>query len=557
MTTVSELVDKGDIPEERKDNVKKILHDLGYAASRAVGKAFLKITERHMTDAGMNVADANAILAEVELLQVAGHAPDGSAALSQELLARLDTLPEDTQAVSHLFKQGRLPVPYGNLEALEDMTKELVVGSSGKLAEFFSNKIRNGGLLDATGKNEEVTGSLMLSLIIETWTILQQFLPPERFLPFDYNKNKRVSATVGSIHDPTAGNYRPDMIIVTEGLLMLYGEEKRENMEDQALNDAIRKFRHGLSPLFYGGIPYLPFYTATGNLVRFHLLLANGSVADCQEVYNLQFEHHRAAFLLAVVHLQHLVQALLVRAPDRQMRAIQGVEDWQPTPTVNTCIIRHRNEVHKYLYLWNSFASLYGHSFEDVQAAYAVANQCSAMVSTAEARETPTLHGPVVKFRNDKDVVLQKEKYLKVILSRLGWSRHPSSLTVEDVCKVIRACLQSASALHAKQLVHRDFRYANVLWDIEGPFVIDLEMAATPPLKDPPMQLAWTPDTLDNGCFTFGSDVFQIGVMLSALRAELLTHKRQELPLDAIDFLQVLKSKVPAHEALQHAWLCN
>ncbi|KAL0028917.1 hypothetical protein WJX77_005827 [Trebouxia sp. C0004] len=27
---------------------------------------------------------------------------------------------------------------------------------------------------------------------------------------------------------------------------------------------------------------------------------------------------------------------------------------------------------------------------------------------------------------------------------------------------------------------------------------------------DPPVQLAWTPDTLDNGCFTFGSDVFQI-----------------------------------------------
>ena len=78
--------------------------------------------------------------------------PDGSGALSQELLTKLDTLPEDAQAVSHLFKQGRLPVPYGNLEALEDMTKELVVGSSGRLAEFFSSKIRNGGLLDATGK---------------------------------------------------------------------------------------------------------------------------------------------------------------------------------------------------------------------------------------------------------------------------------------------------------------------------------------------------------------------------------------------------------------------
>lgn len=76
-------------------------------------------------------------------------------------------------------------------------------------------------------------------------------------------------------------------------------------------------------------------------------------------------------------------------------------------------------------------------------------------------------------------------------------------------------------------------------------------------LQNPPVQLAWTLDTLDNGCFTFGSDVFQIGVMLSALRADLLTHKCQELPPDAIDLLRVLKSKVPASEALQHAWLCS
>ena len=69
------------------------------------------------------------------------------------------------------------------------------------------------------------------------------------------------------------------------------------------------------------------------------------------------------------------------------------------------------------------------------------------------------------------------------------------------------------------------------------------------------MHSAWTPDTLDNGCFTFGSDVFQIGVMLKALRADLLSHKRQDLPLDAIGLLQLLESKVPADEALQHAWL--
>ena len=49
----------------------------------------------------------------------------------------------------------------------------------------------------------------MLSLIVETWTFLQQFLPPERFLPFDYDKNNRVSATVGSMHDPIAVCFQP------------------------------------------------------------------------------------------------------------------------------------------------------------------------------------------------------------------------------------------------------------------------------------------------------------------------------------------------------------
>lgn len=58
-----------------------------------------------------------------------------------------------------------------------------------------------------------------------------------------------------------------------------------------------------------------------------------------------------------------------------------------------------------------------------------------------------------------------------------------SSITTSPnyAVQVTSACLLSASALHAKQLVHRDFRY--VLWGSEGPFVIDLEMAATPPLK--------------------------------------------------------------------------
>lgn len=61
----------------------------------------------------------------------------------------------------------------------------------------------------------------------------------------------------------------------------------------------------------------------------------------------------------------------------------------------------------------------------------------------------------------------------------------------------------------------------------------------------------WTHDTLDDGCYTFGSDVYQFGVMLG----KLLKHTSQDVPSDATSLLQVLKSKISAHKALQHAWL--
>lgn len=89
--------------------------------------------------------------------------------------------------------------------------------------------------------------------------------------------------------------------------------------------------------------------------------------SDCPETYNLQLEHHRAACLKAVINLHRLVRALLSRAPDRQMRAIPGVEDWQSAFGVNSCIIRHKHVVHKYLYVWDSFVRSFGHSFADLQ----------------------------------------------------------------------------------------------------------------------------------------------------------------------------------------------
>lgn len=66
MLTISELVDASDICVQDKDNVKMILHQLGYHPEDAVGKAFWMIAKKDMTDAGMNVAHANALLAKTD-----------------------------------------------------------------------------------------------------------------------------------------------------------------------------------------------------------------------------------------------------------------------------------------------------------------------------------------------------------------------------------------------------------------------------------------------------------------------------------------------------------
>lgn len=69
------------------------------------------------------------------------------------------------------------------------------------------------------------------------------------------------------------------MVIVTEGLVISFGEEACKSM-DEARDDASIMFPCGLSPMFYGSIPYLPFYTASGNLVRFHVMHTDGSVSS-------------------------------------------------------------------------------------------------------------------------------------------------------------------------------------------------------------------------------------------------------------------------------------
>lgn len=68
-----------------------------------------------------------------------------------------------------------------------------------------------------------------------------------------------------------------------------------------------------------------------------------------------------------------------------------------------------------------------------------------------------------------------------------------------------------------------------------------------------PLLKDWTSDTLDaDGNYTTGSDVHQLGVLLEKWLSVSTTADNHE---QASNLVEVLKSKVHAHEALCHPWL--
>jgi hypothetical protein len=65
MVTVGELVDGADLSNTSKPTVKRALRELGYPEDEEAGDAFWKLTEKQLQDAGLNVREANAVLAKI------------------------------------------------------------------------------------------------------------------------------------------------------------------------------------------------------------------------------------------------------------------------------------------------------------------------------------------------------------------------------------------------------------------------------------------------------------------------------------------------------------
>ncbi|KAL3130969.1 hypothetical protein ABBQ38_000292 [Trebouxia sp. C0009 RCD-2024] len=279
MATVSKLVDKADIPEERKDDVKKVLHDLGYAANRPVGKALLKITKKDMTDAGMSIADANAILAEVESAPGrtstddqagpskkprTGHVGETPMAEQSELLVKqylFKPLPDaflpstSSQVLQWLFDFTELKVPvtpqfYQQMFTLQGPPQCLIPVVAASAVTTFTDLLQTAPRLPFS--SEQDTTVYVCGFIGRCWQTLATYSPTN--LQYDLMLNKASQLSNVSSH-AIAHKLRPDTMLVAENCTLLLGEDKHTDLA-AAYADLSRK-RVDLSGMHYGPVKFL------------------------------------------------------------------------------------------------------------------------------------------------------------------------------------------------------------------------------------------------------------------------------------------------------------
>ncbi|DBB09782.1 TPA: hypothetical protein ACH3X3_001411 [Trebouxia sp. C0006] len=545
MTTVSELVDKGDIPEERKKHVKNLLHGLGYAAGSAVGKAFLMITKKDMTDAGVSIADANAILAEVASLQGEDSAEgqggpskkartDAKIALARECLKPLQQLPAASDFLDFLLRQDGRRIPV-SLEAFDeaDLPEILIAESSGGLSHISS-------LVEAIpfhGGEEHTTAMMSAFIPVAMQSLLKNVSLPgsEHYLRFDYsgNKTEKRSSNPSSVLSQRLD--RPDMLLTSSGATVLVGEDKAEGHLHEAAQDIVNYVQGGFSALQYGAINYLPCYAAAGLVVKLGMFNSLGKVQWMKTEFDMSSSKHRALFLFAVSNLTRWITLVAQQLPELALRMLLLLKPWERDAHV-TITLQSAGRVYKQIKRFGNWVESHspGSDFHFVASVYKIAN----------------CHPNLVHTRKSPQLVLRKGNY-EVTLEQYGPPANPQ--TLQDIHSLCRDCCGAAAALHAENVVMRDFRLPNVLTrhGAEGDYVVvDMECAG-PDCTEWSLNLLdkWDANTLNEmRQYDKMSDMHQIGLMIDSLPVS-----KPEVLKEFVDLL--VTKQLSASEALQHQWI--
>ena len=97
--------------------------------------------------------------------------------------------------------RGLLPQHFGSYIAAGFVNAQGMPRSA--LLETAAQRQSRRGVVHCTGQAEEVTGHIVMTVIVDTWRLLWRFGPMDRRLTFDFGKNQGLGSVDSSAHDPS------------------------------------------------------------------------------------------------------------------------------------------------------------------------------------------------------------------------------------------------------------------------------------------------------------------------------------------------------------------
>ena len=166
----------------------------------------------------------------------------------------------------------------------------------------------------------------------------------------------------------------------------------------------------------------------------------------------------------------------------------------------------------------------------------------------------PTLSKAAKKFKRSDGTCTSSGQVYSVSLTSIGWARSIQDLSEEDLRAVVHATLHALVSLHGANLVHRDLRLDNILWQAKSkPFLNDLELVAESNQKVPEGVFfrGWDASTLSpNSTYTTTSDLYQLGKIMESFPQDRLSVEGKDLCRQLCG-----KSIESAQNALAHRWV--
>eukprot|EP00128_Syssomonas_multiformis_P002012 Colp12_sorted_trinity150504_noHs@17994 len=281
---------------------------------------------------------------------------------------------------------------------------------------------------------------------------------------------------------------RPDFLLYLQDTLLVKGEEEVSDFE-KAKGDLVLKMTGAWSPVYFGTLPYIIVYAATGSSFQLFALDRNLNLTPASRKFNLNRTEHRLLLVQSAVNVVRLLRLMKNALPAHPVPLYTEIRR-------DTCNIKFMGT-----YVLKHLHGELPQAQADLRMLYEAVNKCPC-----------SIRGKVVGRQT-----------IEIRPIGLVATKHPPQ-NESEMRKMVCSILRAIGVLHGEGYVHRDIRLPNILKRVDGSWLLaDFELAASIGFKStyrPNVGNRTFPEILCGEGWGAQADLFLVGALFDAVSVE-------------------------------------